>query len=88
MAVSIVGGCLLQTFLLNSDDSRCAGIWEFIEGSRGAATNEREPLLADAQKETELIIFEAAGELLKKTNTDPKEVCLHHFCLFNGVGLS
>lgn len=52
----------------------CAGLWQFIEGSRGYATNEREPLLADAQKETEMIIFEAAGELLKKTNTDPSEV--------------
>lgn len=54
------------------------GIWEFVEGSRGAhVTNEREPLLQDAQNETEMIIFDAVGGLLKRTNTDPSEVgCL------------
>ena len=52
----------------------CAGLWELFQGKRGDATN---PTLADAQAETELIIFDFVDNLLKKTNTDPLEVCTH-----------
>ncbi len=33
-----------------------------------------DPMLKDAQDETEMVIFDAVDNLLKTTNTDPQEV--------------
>jgi hypothetical protein len=47
-------------------------MWHFIQGKR----TETQPSLKDAQEETEFVIFDAVGNLLAKTNTDPSEVLL------------
>ena len=47
-----------------------AEIWELLTSD----TDKRRPSLQDAQDETEEVLFDIVGKLLKRTNTKPTEV--------------
>ena len=47
-----------------------AEIWDLLTTD----TDKRRPSLQDAQEETEEVLFDIVGKLLKRTNTDPTEV--------------
>ena len=49
-----------------------AEVWDLLTSD----TDKRRPSLQDAQDETEEVLFDIVGKLLKRTNTNPLEVCL------------
>ena len=60
-----------STTLSSPAEAVCAAeIWELLTSD----TDKRRPSLQDAQDETEEVLFDIVGKLLKRTNTKPTEV--------------